>query len=71
MNDMFTYSVHSLIDVFLLGDACIPNPCQNGGSCIFDEPSGSFRCYCPPGYTGRSCDIGKFFYTLTMSILHE
>ena len=50
-----------LIFLFLLGDACIPNPCQNGGSCVFDEPTGSFRCYCPPGYTGRTCDAGKFF----------
>lgn len=43
----------------LLGDACVPNPCQNGGTCIFDESSGSFRCTCPPGFTGRTCDMGK------------
>lgn len=56
---------------FLLGDACIPSPCQNGGSCVFDEPTGSFRCYCPPTYTGRTCDIRKFFHIGVMGVLHE
>ena len=45
--------------LFSIGDACIPNPCQNGGTCVFDEPTGSFQCTCPPGYTGRTCDMGK------------
>ena len=49
----------------LLGDACVPNPCQNGGSCIFDEPTGTFHCACPPGYTGRTCDIGEHRLSLT------
>jgi hypothetical protein len=52
------------------GDACAPNPCQNGGSCVFDEPSGSFRCYCPSGYTGRTCDIGKLIWTRFNDNLH-
>ncbi len=54
----------------LLGDACIPNPCQNGGSCIFEESTGSFRCTCPPGYTGRTCDIGKLIKTIIVNIMH-
>lgn len=56
---------------FCLGDACTPNPCQNGGTCVFDESGGSFRCYCPPGYTGRTCDAGKFSNYLLNVIRHK
>jgi len=38
-------------------DPCSRNPCTNGGACLSD--SGSFRCLCRPGYTGRLCYDGK------------
>ncbi|EDW83808.1 uncharacterized protein Dwil_GK13480 [Drosophila willistoni] len=33
-------------------DNCIPNPCQNGGTC---QTNG--QCSCPTGYTGAKCEI--------------
>ncbi|XP_066271288.1 complement receptor type 1-like [Branchiostoma lanceolatum] len=36
-----------------LGDACIPNPCLNGGRC-FPTASG-YRCVCAAGFVGRDC----------------
>lgn len=36
-------------------DACVPNPCLNGGTCRPTE-DGTFKCDCPPGYTGDTCE---------------
>ena len=33
----------------------MPDPCQNGGQCIFT--SGNQRCNCVDGYTGDNCEI--------------
>ncbi|XP_036377977.1 neurocan core protein [Megalops cyprinoides] len=34
---------------------CHTNPCLHGGSCL---PEGKgYSCYCPPGYSGESCEI--------------
>jgi len=30
--------------------------CQNGATCVNDGV-GSHRCFCPPGYTGDSCQF--------------
>ena len=35
------------------GDACTPNPCQNGGQCLSSGITGGFRCQCPPGFLGK------------------
>uniref|UniRef100_A0A3Q3WTC6 trypsin n=1 Tax=Mola mola TaxID=94237 RepID=A0A3Q3WTC6_MOLML len=32
---------------------CVPNPCQNGGSCV--KGNKRFHCRCPDGYTGKFC----------------
>ena len=37
------------------GDACTPNPCQNGGTCAVQGASG-YACSCPSGYGGNSCE---------------
>ncbi|XP_013880022.1 brevican core protein [Austrofundulus limnaeus] len=34
------------------GDACLDNPCFNGGTCVDGE---TLRCFCLPGYRGRFC----------------
>nr|XP_054759394.1 protein crumbs-like [Lytechinus pictus] len=38
------------------GNACLNNPCLNGGSCVEDN-FGSYYCYCERGFDGKSCDI--------------
>ena len=38
---------------------CTGNPCKNGGSCEYHGNEES-SCKCPPGYSGRHCEIGKF-----------
>ncbi|KAM4663322.1 brevican core protein isoform 1-T2 [Discoglossus pictus] len=39
-----------------LSDACFPNPCENGGTCM-EEDHGDVTCLCLPGYFGKLCDI--------------
>ena len=36
-------------------DDCYPNPCKNDAMCqdLVDD----FECKCPPGFTGRLCDV--------------
>ena len=36
---------------------CIPNPCENGGTCIaWGE---EFTCTCAPGFRGKTCSKGE------------
>nr|XP_046254885.1 brevican core protein isoform X2 [Scatophagus argus] len=35
-----------------ISDACLDNPCLNGGTCVDGEPT---RCFCLPGYAGDLC----------------
>ncbi|XP_035272037.1 neurocan core protein [Anguilla anguilla] len=34
---------------------CHTNPCLHGGSCL--QEGRGYSCYCPPGYSGESCEI--------------
>ena len=34
---------------------CVPNPCQNGGTC--KEEDGEEVCNCQPGFLGDMCEI--------------
>uniref|UniRef100_W5LHF9 Delta-like protein n=1 Tax=Astyanax mexicanus TaxID=7994 RepID=W5LHF9_ASTMX len=38
-------------------NACLSEPCFNGGSCV--ESSQGFECRCSPGWTGPSCTINE------------
>ena len=37
-------------------DPC-ENACQNGGGCTVGPTWEEFACFCPPGYSGTTCEI--------------
>lgn len=37
---------------------CASSPCKNGGTCI--DGINSFQCFCPNGWEGSLCDVGKY-----------
>ncbi|XP_050707145.1 fat-like cadherin-related tumor suppressor homolog [Eriocheir sinensis] len=41
--------------VLPLASVCGSYPCQNAGTCIENE--GSFKCNCPPRFTGAQCQV--------------
>ena len=39
---------------------CVPDPCQNGGTCVPQPEADSdpiYACQCPPQYTGYDCEM--------------
>ncbi len=47
----------------LIGDSCIPNPCQNGGLCRPNTAAGTYVCDCPSNFIGQNCETSKLFLT--------
>lgn len=41
-------------------NACLPNPCRNGGTCDLLTLA-DFKCLCPPGWSGEA---PRFLWTL-------
>lgn len=39
------------------GDACLSQPCFNGGEC--KDAIGPYTCFCQQGFKGYNCEIGK------------
>ena len=37
---------------------CDRSPCGRGATC--QEAPGGYRCLCPPGWTGRTCQLGQW-----------
>lgn len=44
--------------VFLVNDACSPDPCKNRGLCQVLRLN-SYYCACPEGWTGPHCEQGN------------
>ncbi len=63
-NPFLFYAIHMLI--YLLGDACTPNPCLNGAVCI-SNAFGGFTCQCPPEFTGQRCEDRKTLFTFSVA----
>ncbi|XP_061685781.1 slit homolog 1 protein-like isoform X1 [Syngnathoides biaculeatus] len=38
-------------------DACVSNPCVNGGTCLSDEQTSGFSCACALGFHGVYCEV--------------
>ena len=43
-------------------DFCASSPCKNNGTCHND--TNNFRCTCPPGWAGPTCEISKYLHLL-------
>lgn len=37
--------------------SCSPNPCQNGGTCDYNQDGTAVTCTCPAGFSGPLCEI--------------
>ncbi|KAH3805150.1 hypothetical protein DPMN_133447 [Dreissena polymorpha] len=53
---MFAYVIRSSFIVAIAAASCVPNPCQNGGTCFsFPNHSEDFGCTCTTGWDGQFC----------------
>ena len=52
---LFLSSSHpGLFSLFSAANPCLPNPCQNGGSCDSTSPL-AYTCACATGFSGTTC----------------
>lgn len=47
---------------------CLDMPCMNGATCINLEPRLRYRCICPDGFWGESCELVQEGQTLKLSM---
>lgn len=50
-------------------NACISNPCQNGGQCQLVKSLSDFQCVCNPGYTGNDTAASNFMFILSLKLI--
>lgn len=48
-------------------DDCLPNPCQNNGTCT--DFVNEFQCTCVAGFNGTNCESSKNFIFLLFFFL--
>ena len=51
---------------FVDTDRCLPNPCQNGGTCSTEAYT--YNCTCPAGYSGRNCLNRTYCFPLDLTL---
>ena len=53
---------NSFFNVFLCVavTSCLSEPCQHGGTCNATIGVDGFTCICAPGWTGDTCEEGRF-----------
>ena len=47
---------------------CASSPCKNNGTCHND--ANDFRCTCPAGWAGETCEISRWTQKLKLTYLH-
>lgn len=52
-----------------INECMVASPCLHGGSCF--NTMGSFRCTCPPQWTGERCETGQWNYEIIIIICHN
>ena len=57
----WVYHDNIICDIYLCLDInwCRSNPCQNGGTCMFDV--NGYTCSCTTDYLGTNCQTGQTF----------
>lgn len=58
--------VHVVFSLFPAVKQCDRSPCGHGATC--QEAPGGFQCLCPPGWTGRTCQLGQWDLTCIIYI---
>ena len=70
--DVYTYAVRAAeLSELILGcvsDACVDDPCLNGGTCT--DGGGNIKCLCLPTYGGDFCQTGKLSAAESTSLLN-
>jgi len=49
---------------------CPTNPCQNGGVCDENLPNPTYKCDCPPKFTGDNCEFGELLHYTVAAVRH-
>ena len=56
---LHTPVINVLCFIFPAVKQCDRSPCGRGATC--QEAPGGYKCLCPPGWTGRTCQLGQFY----------
>ncbi|GAB1599713.1 kielin/chordin-like protein [Argonauta hians] len=54
-------------------EPCSSSPCKHGGSCVGNKSEGTFKCVCPPTFTGIHCEtwINPYVWPVDSGYCHD